>query len=290
MAGNASGRSQLFPGSDVGSVSFDPEGQPRLLARAWAGPRALNGLEPLLARAVPRFELDASALKRADAYTGAVVREALDRHLAADPGHRVVLREPAANEPHAMLCDLLNVLPPRAQWAGERPSARGDSAVLLPAHRVEDRETVELSNYALGLAVAQQRLPVPEARLLLHAAKQCSFNDLIHRRNGVMPGLQCVCHTRQSHDVQVVTLSTSAPTLCHDDPERYAKILVGACRDPFTGLGGLCWQGRGPRVDGTLRIRCGPIRLFARHGKVITRLEAEDVPWFAAGYEIHLPG
>lgn len=98
----------------------------------------------------------------------------------------------------------------------------------------------------------------------------------------------CVCHVAQSNDLQVVVLSSRAPESCLDAPKEFMAELIVACADPTKGLGGLVWRGRGDRLDATLRVRAGRVRLFAREGRVRRSALIESVPWFAAGLEVHL--
>ncbi len=224
----------------------------------------------------------------ADAYTGAVVREAVDRHLQADRGHTVILREPRNAEAYALLNDLLGELPRRAKWAGEQPAPRLDPMVLLPAYRIRNREDLKLFGLALQVAAASRGLPPGPTRLLLEAAMVLGYNDLRHRPRRTLPGLLCVCQMRQSNDLQVVALSSVAPQRCLEGPEQFAAVLAARCADPFTGLGGLVWRGRGQQLDATLRLRAGRVRVYARYGRVRREALAEAVPWFAAGLEVHL--
>lgn len=262
------------------------------LNRAWVGPRALEGLETVLASAPPRLDLDARGLQRADAYTGAVVKEGIDRHLSADPGHTVILREPRNAETHGVLSDLLSPLPRRANWAGELPAAPRNPMVLLPADRIVNRESVDLLTFGLQAALGPRRLPESEKRLVLEAAKTVAFNDLAHRDRAATPGLQCVCQMAQSHDLQVVALSSRASDRCLETPDEFIDHLKIACSNPLSGLGGLVWRSRGDgRLDATLRIRAGRVRIRAREGRVRRAEIVENaVPWFAVGFEVHLGG
>jgi hypothetical protein len=158
--------------------------------------------------------------------------------------------------------------------------------VLLPALRIHDREDVELFTYAARVSAGPRRLPISEARLMYTAVKHLAHNEFQHRAES--PGLIAVCHELQAHDLQVVCFSCQAPAESVEDPARYAEKLSAACNDRFSGLGWLVYIGNGRRLDGTLRIRAGRVRLFARSDRVHTNILEDSVPAFVAAYEVHL--
>lgn len=267
-------------------VTDDEPTYSRVLRGAWTGARALAAMAELASWPMPRMVIDAQAMSRADAFSGLVIRRCIDVHLQRDSGHAVVLREPRHPLAHAILHDLLGHLTRPARWAGEKPPPPTSGAVLLPAHRILDREDVELLPYAARVSAGPRRLPIAEARLMYTAVKHLAHNDFQHRAESA--GLIAVCHEPQANDLQVVCFSCSAPAESIADPSGFAETLSAACRNHFGGLGWLVYAGNRRGLDGTLRIRAGRVRLFARSGRVRPDILEDSIPAFVAAYEVHL--
>jgi hypothetical protein len=163
-----------------------------VLTAAFRGQFALRGFEGLTARAGPRLEIDARALRHADAFTAVTVRETVDRHLGADPGHSVVILEPRDAEALAMLADLVGPLPRHARWAGTQAPPRRERLVLLPAMRVDSVETAMLLAEALTAVTAAVRVPASEARLAVSALATFADNALVYTLTPQRPSLVSV--------------------------------------------------------------------------------------------------
>lgn len=264
------------------------EADRRVLTPAFRGPRAIAGLAALCARAAPRLELDARGLRRADAFTGVVVHETVRRHLEADPGHEVVLWEPADEQAWAMLHDLLTPLPRLARWAGEQPAAQRERQVLVPATPIDDDETIDLvTRYALPAATASYRIPDAPRRLLLEAAAAFADNAVLH--GGGAPSVLCACYDPQANDLQLVVLSPAMPDGAGDDAATVLRDAVDR-REDVSGIETLIEKARRRKIDATVRLVTGTGRLRWRgHPEPQVEETAAPVPAFVASLEIHLP-
>lgn len=260
----------------------------RVLSPAWRGQRALRGLAALVNGAAPRLEIDARAVEHPDAFTGAALREATERHLTADRGHSVTIREPQTRGAFAMLADLTGPLTRPARWAGEVPAPGRERRVLLPATRIEDDETAKLLAYWLTIVAGPLRLPSPEARLLAAAAMTFADNDLRHRATDAPPALLCACHEPQAHDLQIVCLSSHIPPDAAADPATYIRDLDHRSREHLGGLYSLTALAERRGIDATLRVAVCTGRLFRRAEKARFDSGAGELPGFAASLEVHL--
>jgi hypothetical protein len=259
-----------------------------VLSPAWRGQRALRGLAALVKGAAPRLEIDARAVEHPDAFTGAALRAAIERHLVADRGHSVTIREPRAPGALAMLADMVGPLARPARWAGEMPVPGREQRVLLPATRIEDDETAKLLAYWLTIVAGPLRLPSSEARMLAAAAMAFADNDLRHRAIDASPALLCACHEPQAHDLQVVCLSSRVLPDAAADPATYIRDLDNRSRENLGGLYSLTALAERRGIDATLRVAVGTGRLFRRAGKARFDSGAGELPGFAASLEVHL--
>jgi hypothetical protein len=269
-------------------VGAHGEDDRRVLSPAWRGQRALRGLVALAKGAAPRLEIDARAVEHPDAFTGAALREATERHLAADRGHSVTIYEPRAPDALAMLADLIGPLARPARWAGEVPGPERERRVLLPATRIEDGETAKLLAYWLTIVAGPLRLPSSEARMLAAAALTFADNDLQHRAIDARPALLCACHEPQAHDLQIVCLSSHVPPEAAADPATYMRDLYHRSRKHLGGLYSLTALAERRGIDATLRVAVGTGRLFRRAEKARFDSGAGELPGFAASLEVHL--
>jgi hypothetical protein len=264
------------------------DGDRRSLSRAWHGQRALRGLGALVARAAPRLEIDARRVEHPDAFTGAALREAVDRHLAADRGHTVTLREPVIPEALSMLGDLVGTLPRHARWAGDQQRPLRERRVLLPATRVTDDETAALLAYWLTVVAGPLRLPNSEARLLAAAAAAFADNSLRYRPADGPPALMCACHDPESHDLQIVCLSPNVPSAAARAPATFIRALDNHSRENLGGLHSLTQLAERRGIDATLRVATGTARFFLRSGMARFDAAAPRLPAFVVSLEVHL--
>jgi hypothetical protein len=122
-------------------VGAHGEDDRRVLSPAWRGQRALRGLEALAKGAAPRLEIDARAVEHPDAFTGAALREATERHLAADRGHSVTIYEPRAPGALAMLAELRDALGFDAADAVACSSAAGQLVPLCFSEHMKNADS-----------------------------------------------------------------------------------------------------------------------------------------------------
>lgn len=265
------------------------DGDRRTLTPALRGQRAIAALGPLCSPAAPRLEVDATNLKRADAFTGVVVREVVRRHLDADPGHQIFLREPHDSPTWDMLSDLVGTLPRRARWAGDQRAARREQQVLLPTTSIDDEEVAKLiSKSWLPAIMANLRLPAAERRLLMSAAAAFADNGL--RYGSGAATLLCACHDEQANDLQLVALSSwEAPAEDFDAVDMLREALAKS-RRAIGGIAMLIDQAKRRNIDATIRLAVDQGRLHCR-GQATPRIEgdAPPIPAFVASLEIHLP-
>jgi hypothetical protein len=258
----------------------------RALTSAWRGQRALGGLDRLCAPGGPRRVIDARPLARADAFTGAAVREAIDRHLTRDRGHSVLLHEPTSPKPLSMLHHLVGPLPRRARWAGDAARPPIDRNVLLPAMRVEDDETSRnVATWLETVTSGPLRLPSSAARLLAMAAATFGDNALKHGAQGV---LLCACHDPQANDLQVVALSDHVPAAAVTDGVSFLREAVERSERELGGIFSIVELARRRGIDVTVRVATGTGRTFWRAGKRRYDITTAPIPAFVASVEIHL--
>jgi hypothetical protein len=261
----------------------------RVLTRAVRGQVAVRGLATLCAPGGPRRVIDARALEFADAFTGAAVREGIDRHLRRDRGHSVVVREPTNPETLAALYDLLGTLPRRSRWAGEADRPRRNPAILLPAMRLTNaQELRDAANFLGSAAEGPLRLPPQASRLLAMAAAHFGDNALKHSPAGQRSVVLCACHELDSHDLQVVALSEAVPQAAGEKPAAYLREVMGQSHANLGGVFSLVELARRRGVPATLRLATGTGRLFWRDEKPRYEGQAAPVPGFVASLEIHL--
>lgn len=263
----------------------------RALTAAFRGPRALRAFPALVAPAGPRLEIDARAVQQPDAFTAIAVREAIDRHLAVDRGHSVVVVEPHDADDFALLADLIGALPRRAHWAGAHTTPRRERSVLLPAMRIPDRDTAELVAYWLTTVTAALRLPAAEARLAVAAAAMFADNALIHAHATTPASLLSICRAGVPNDLQVVMLSPSVPKAARRNTEKYLQDLTARSRRNLGGLYSLYRLARGRERDMTLRVAVAGARFYVRSdgsGRVRYEAYSSPVPAFVASVEIHI--
>lgn len=263
----------------------------RVLTPAVRGQLAVRELAMLCAPGGPRRVIDARALEFADAFTGAAVREAIDRHVRRDRGHSVVVREPAKLETLAALYDLLGTLPRRSRWAGEADRPRRDPAVLLPAMRITSAPKLrDAANFLGSAAAGPLRLPPNASWLLATAAAHFGDNALKHSPAGQRSVLLCACHELTSHDLQVVALSAAVPEAAQEQPAAYLREAMARSDATLGGLFSLRELARRRKISATLRLATGSGRLFWRDDKPRYEGQAPIIPGFVASLEIHLTG
>lgn len=235
--------------------------------------------------------IDARALHQPDAFTAVVVREAIDRHLAGDAGHSVVIVEPRLDNDFSLLADLLGALPHRAHWVGAQGSPRRERSVLLPAMRIPDRETADLVADWLTNVAPALRMPASEARLAVAAARAFAENALHHAPTGAEPSLLSVCRAHEPNDLQVVMMSPGVPSAAGNLTDEYLRDLVARSRSHLGGLSSLFTLARRRRLDVSLRVAVANGRVYGRTGGV-NRVRYEPypalMPAFVASLEIHI--
>jgi hypothetical protein len=269
----------------------DPEGRPAAhhwqLAGVMRGSRAIDELDAGIHVSAPRLEVVASGATAVDAYTGAVVRAAIDAHLERDPANAAGLWEPRSGDAWGMLYDLLRPLPSRCQPCGDHPTPARDPRILLPAMQVEDPEYAELVTAAWLPGVGRfAGLTTRHTRWLIEAGAALIDNGLVHATDSPIGVLAAACLEPLGNDVQMVAIDLGRSIAAQDEPQAALRDVVGRSRGGVHGLVTLADLAERRSADVSLRLASGTGRARYRHGRW-RYSRGPLVPGFVAGYEIH---
>jgi len=191
-------------------MSAEPrESERRGLGNLLRGSRAVSALAELLVPSAARVELDGSSLVAMDAYGAAVVRTAIEMHLARHPTHFVSLIEPQHSGCWALMSDLLGgPLPSRCSWAGSRSPATRGIYVLVPATPIADDEDVQLLvDHTIRQATGALRFGDRAGQLAQEAAAVFLDNARRHGADAPVPPVVCAALDPQANDLQLTTVN-----------------------------------------------------------------------------------
>lgn len=260
----------------------------RTLPAVLRGHHARAALHGLLQPAARRLVLDATGLRKVDAYGGAVLRATVEHHLGAHPRNSVMIVEPADDEAWSLLSNLLGgALPARASWAGTRSPVRYYD-VVLPAVPLRDAAEVELMvEGALLRALPALGYDDRVTRAVVEATAELADNALAHGpgERMVPPILSCSWDAL-GKDLQVVVLEVvpGAP-----DGKRgvvAVRDVVRRSREDFGSIATLVARPRGG-LDVSMRLVHGSGAARFRTGAGWRYDQTAYVPGFVAGFEVH---
>jgi hypothetical protein len=264
----------------------DEEGERRTVPHAFNGQRARSALVALVSPAAQRrLVFDARETTRVDAYAAAVLRTAVELHLARKARNSNVIVEPASDESWAMLYDLLGeVLPARCAWAGTRPTPTRGRRVVLPATTVIDDDVELITDHALRSAAGALRFGDHAGRLLQESAAAFLENARTHGTPAEVPPVICAAFDRQTNDLQLVVcdLGRDVPT----DGQATLHSAVAESRANGGGIQSLAALTRG-RLDFSVRLAHGTGRAHYRTNRSWHFSAGSEVPGYIAGIEIH---
>jgi len=268
----------------------NPEAERRGLGSVLRGRQVAAILADVLRPATTQqLELDGSDLTEVNAYGAAVLRAAMETHLARNPSQGVSVIEPANSECWAHFSDLLG-LPAgqRWSWSGTRSGAARGRNVLIPATIIRDSEDAQLIvDHAIPTAAGALGYGARTGRLLQEAAAVFLDNAEQHARSRPVRPVLCVAFHPPSNDLQLVSANL-------EDPEDLAVATATHLHDAITrsqlahgALDDLAGRRRGD-LDFTVRLISGTGRARRRSDEAWRVLdEPERFPGFVAGLEVH---
>lgn len=263
------------------------ETERRACSGALRGRHARAALAPLVRPARPRLTLDLGDVRQVDAYGGAVLRAAIDRHLQRHRRGTVQLVEPSDEEVSSLARALLDDLPPRCRWLGEPRGSSTDPCVVLPATAVRDRATATLiTDRRLRRPAAELRVSARERHALQEAAATFIDNARLHARRAPTPVVLCAMLEPQGNDLQLVAVDLGQSLVRSPHAAAALRQMIAGGRREQRGL---YWLATAPRggLTVSVRISAGTGRARWRSGQSWHFRSGPEVPGFVAGFEVH---
>lgn len=258
----------------------------RAIGTLHRGRRAADALGQLVVPATSEaIVIDCSNVTQVDTIGAAVIRAALDAHLA-DPRHTATIIEPSASDIWTFFSDAIGRPPPGAKWAGTRSVAARGTDVLIPANPIQSDE-VQLLRQTIKTFAAALGHPTRAGRLLREAATVFLDNVAEHAPESPTPpvvssAFEPVGRNLQLTCINLVRSSTDAPADVSD--------IEQMVQDPDESFRSLAWLARRRRGDleFTLTLISGTGHARHRTGGTWTFTATErPVPGFIASLDIH---
>jgi hypothetical protein len=266
--------------------AVQPEPDRREVGTLHRGRRAADALGQLVVPARSEaIVIDCSKVTQVDTIGAAVIRAALDAHLA-DPRHTATIIEPSASDIWTFFSDAIGRPPPGAKWAGTRSVAARGTDVLIPASPIQPDE-VQLLRQTIKTFAAALGHPTRAGGLLRDAATVFLDNVAEHAPDSPTPPTVCsafepVGRNLQLTCINLVRSSADAPADV-SDVERMVE-------DPDESFRSLAWLARRRRDDLEFTVTLSTGTAHARHrtgGTWTFTATDRPVPGFIASIDIH---
>lgn len=268
----------------TGSAQLEPDR--REVGNLHRGRRAADALGQLVAPATGEaMVLDCSKVTQVDTLGAAVIRVALDAHLA-DPRQTATIIEPGASEIWPFLSDAIGRPPTGPKWAGTRSVAARGTDVLIPAGPiVPDR--VQLLRQTIKTFAAALGHPTRAGGLLRDAVQVFLDNVAEHAPDVPIPPVVCSAFEPVGRNLQLACINL-AP-LGADAPADVSD-LEQMVQDPDESFRSLAWLAQRRRDDLEFSVTIITGTAHARHrtgGAWTVTATDRAVPGFIASIDIH---
>ncbi len=268
----------------TGSAQLEPDR--REVGNLHRGRRAADALGQLVAPATGEaIVLDCSKVTQVDTLGAAVIRVALDAHLA-DPRNTATIIEPGASEIWPFLSDAIGRPPAGAKWAGTRSVAARGTDVLIPAGPIGP-DRVQLLRQTIKTFAAALGHPTRAGGVLRDAVQVFLDNVAEHAADapispGVCSAFEPVGRNLQLACINLAPLGADAPADVSD--------LEQMVQDPNESFRSLAWLAQRRRGDLEFSVTIITGTAHARHrtgGAWTFTATDQSVPGFIASIDIH---
>jgi hypothetical protein len=204
-----------------------PEPDRREVGNLHRGRRAAATLGQLVVPATGEaIVIDCSKVTQIDTVGAAVIRAALDAHLA-DPRNSAMIIEPSASDIWTFFSDAIGRPPAGAKWAGTRSVAARGTDVLIPAGPIQP-DRVQLLRQTIKTFAAALGHPTRAGGLLRDAATVFLDNVVEHASDSPTPPVVCSAFEPVGRDLQLTCInlvpSSAAPLLTSPTSNGWSRI------------------------------------------------------------------
>lgn len=263
-----------------------PNPDHRAVGNLHRGRRAAAALGELVVPALTEaLVVDCSEVTQVDTVGAAVIRVALDAHLA-DPRNTATIVEPNASEIWPFLSDAIGRPPAGAKWAGTRSVASRGTDVLIPAMPIQP-DQVQLMLRTIKVFATALRHPPLAGALLRDAATVFLDNVAEHAADAPTPPVVCCAFEPVGRNLQLACINLLDPdTDATTDTSALERMVVDH-DESFRSLALLAQRRRGD-LEFSVRIATGAAHATHRTGgEWMFSTTDRLVPGFIASIDIH---